>query len=430
MTIYRDWGFSDNPFQTTALPPNSVGRSLLVGRDKELGILERRLKNPPKLPTLEGLNGVGKSSLVNVAAFNCYESFLCNPDEPMLIPCRKIFQLRSDVNIEAFIEEVLREVAQTLIEEARKIEGTELAVSSTSQKLDKWLNSAQTKSYQVGLGPIGGGYSTETNTGEGFSRSGFRKLVSDWLRDLFSTQRSGGVICVIDNLELLQTSEAARRYLEALRDELLTIPGLRWVLCGALGIVIGVATSPRLEGFFHAPVEIGGVDDTNIERIYSSRIDAFAATDRPYLPLTAEDFRRLYSILSNNLRSLLGHADDFCQWVADRDAPTGEEEKRELFTEWLREVSLQALSSAQGQLRPRAWRVFDDAIRIGGSFSPSDYEKFDLRGIAQLRPHVRDLEAAGLVVSTQDEGDKRRKTIQITPKGWLVQHAKASAYLA
>jgi hypothetical protein len=92
MSIYEEWGFSSNPFQTTALPPDSLGRSLLVGRDQELTVLRRRLENPPRIPTLEGLNGVGKSSLVNVAAYTCYMDFLEDPAKPMLIPCRRLFQ--------------------------------------------------------------------------------------------------------------------------------------------------------------------------------------------------------------------------------------------------------------------------------------------------------------------------------------------------
>ncbi len=39
-----------------------------------------------------------------------------------------------------------------------------------------------------------------------------------------------------------------------------------------------------------------------------------------------------------------------------------------------------------------------------------------------LRPKIVELEKIGLLVSTQDDTDKRRKTIQITPKGWLVAH--------
>jgi len=131
MSIYMEWGFLDNPFQTTVLPPNQVGQSLLVGRDRELGALKRRLLNPPKMPTLEGLNGVGKSSLVNVASFECYEEFLQDPDRPMLLPCRKLFQLSPDVDIDVFISDVYREVVQTLIEQAEYIEGDHIHVDIT-----------------------------------------------------------------------------------------------------------------------------------------------------------------------------------------------------------------------------------------------------------------------------------------------------------
>jgi len=427
MSIYDDWGLSDNPFQTTALPPTQHGRNLLIGRDDELQRLERRIKNAPKMPTLEGLNGVGKSSLVNVAAFNCYQSFLADPNEPMLIPCRRVFQLNPEQDLQEFIDDALREVAQTLINEAGCIQNGSISTTSTSAKLDKWLNSPQITSYQAGAWVISAGSSSETNTGEGFTRSGFRKAIVDWLVELFPSNRDGGVICTIDNLELLQTSDAARKQLEALRDELLTLPGMRWVLCGALGIVLGVVTSPRLEGLLHTPVAVGGVDDRYVDEIHESRLRSFACAEEPYLPITANDFRRLYDILAKNLRSLLGHADDYCQWIADRTAPQTEPEKSWMFEEWLTEISSQALEASKAQLRPRAWKVFDDGVRLGGTFSPSDYEAFDYNSIPAFRPTVRDLESAGLLVSTQDEGDKKRKTIQVTPRGWLVNHARDRA---
>ena len=37
-----------------------------------------------------------------------------------------------------------------------------------------------------------------------------------------------------------------------------------------------------------------------------------------------------------------------------------------------------------------------------------------------MRPHIKDLESVGLLVMSQDESDKRRRTGTITPKGWLV----------
>jgi hypothetical protein len=64
----------------------------------------------------------------------------------------------------------------------------------------------------------------------------------------FPRRESGGFLCVIDRLELLQTSKAARALPEAIRDTALNLPGLHWVLCGAKGIVPTCASSPRLEG--------------------------------------------------------------------------------------------------------------------------------------------------------------------------------------
>jgi hypothetical protein len=427
MSIYDDWGLSDNPFQTTSLPPTQHGCNLLIGRDNELKLLESRIRNPPKLPTLEGMNGVGKSSLVNVAAFNCYQAFLADGNEPMLIPCRRVFQLNPDQDLQAFIDDALREVAQTLINEAESIQNREISTSSTSAKLDRWLNSPQIFSYQAGAWVISAGSSSETNTSEGYARSGFRKAIIDWLEVLFPSRRDGGVICTIDNLELLQTSDAARRQLEALRDELLILPGMRWVLCGALGIVLGVVSSPRLEGLLHTPVAVGGVDDRYVDEIHASRLSSFACSENPYLPITIADFRRLYEILAKNLRSLLGHADDYCQWIADRTAPQTESDKSSMFEEWLTDISSQAFDATKTQLRPRAWKVFDDAVDMGGTFSPSDYEAFQFNSIPAFRPTVRDLESAGLLVSTQDEGDKRRKTIQVTSRGWLVNYARRRA---
>ena len=39
-----------------------------------------------------------------------------------------------------------------------------------------------------------------------------------------------------------------------------------------------------------------------------------------------------------------------------------------------------------------------------------------------LRPQVKALEDVNLVVSAIDESDKRRKTISVTPRGWLVNY--------
>lgn len=418
-SIYEQWGFWGNPFQTTSLPADETGERLLVGREQELQSLERKIMSGPKMATLEGLNGVGKTSVVNVASYRLFRAHVESGKGPLFIACRKIFQLTSGQDAQDFIDAVLMEVAQTLIE--RRSEVQELTGKrAKTDALDRWLNSPHLHSYQAGVSVLQAGRTSETNTSAGFERSGFRKLVESMLSDIFPEE--GGVVCMIDNLELLQKSDLARVQLEQLRDHLLTMKGLHWVLCGSLGIVYGVVSSPRLEGYVYKPIEIKDVGAGNSAEILTSRISNYANNfESAYLPLRPADFSRLYEVLHGNLRSALSYADDYCEWCFDRvPVPASDSDRAEAFDEWLDEQAESAHSAMRQALGPRAIQIFATAVELGGVFSPSDYASFGSESIQALRPHIRDMEAAGVLVSTQDDGDKRRKTIQVTPKGWLV----------
>lgn len=424
--IYESWGFTGSPFQTTSLPATTLGQQLLVGREAELATLMRRIAAPPKLATLEGLNGVGKTSVVNVAAFRLFDQHVQTGSGALYVPCRKIFQLNPNQDLPTFIDGVLMEVAQTLIDRAALIRQTYPALRTTG--IDRWLNSPQLLSFQAGASGFQAGYQAETNTSSGFERSGFRKAVALTLEQVFPSPEAGGVICTIDNLELLQSSDAARQQLEQLRDELLSLPGLRWVLCGALGIVYGVVASPRLEGYLHKPIEVGEISTHHAADILRSRLAVYSTTGSiPYLPMRPEDFAKLYEVLRGNLRSVLSYADDFCQSISDGQAPMGDAQRQSMFNQWMSEQASAAFDAVRQELRPRAVEVFEKATSVGGVFSPSDFEDFNFNSVQAFRPSIRDLEAVGLLVSTQDDGDKRRKTIQVTPKGWMVDlHMKAN----
>lgn len=425
-SIYEQWGLSGSPFQTTALPPNSLGAVLLAGRDKELQSLAKQLVNVPKFPTIEGLNGIGKTSIVNVAAYMLFQQYLSEKKGPLFIPCRKIFQLTPGRSVEEFADEVFLEVAQTLIQQATEVR--KIQDSSSSKALDKWLNSPQLTSFQGGIQiasfGANGGIQSEINSAIGFERSGFKKAVTDLLTNIFPQREDGGVICVIDNLELLQSSEDARALVEQLRDSLFGVPGLRWVLCGALGIVYGVVASPRLEGYLHSPILVEEIKDEHAAEILSNRIKFFTKQgQQPTLPLLNSDFTQLYKLLQGILRSVLSSADDYCAWVDAKGLILNtDEERSKLFQDWLKAQCEGEFDAIQRQLRPTAFRVFKKALEVRGVFSPSDFESFGFNGIPQFRPSIRDLEAVGLLVSMRDEGDKRRKTIQVTAKGWKVNH--------
>ncbi|MBD2551620.1 hypothetical protein H6G65_18995 [Microcystis elabens FACHB-917] len=186
MNIYQQWGFVDSPFQVSPLPPSDLGARLLIGRAAELQTLKRRLFNPPKIATIEGLNGVGKTSLVNVAAYQVYTEALSGWEGPLMIPCNTIFQLNANKDAEEFIDEVLMAVAQTLIDRGKAIDGFS---AIKTEQLDSWLNAPQVASLQGSLSIMG--------NGAGIGRGGVRLIRHQASKEVaFAKQfRSGCQIC-------------------------------------------------------------------------------------------------------------------------------------------------------------------------------------------------------------------------------------------
>lgn len=425
-SVYSKWGFKRNPFTTVALQPDAEGERLLVGRDADVAALVRLLEAPPKCVTLEGANGVGKTSLINVAVHRAYSRFVQGEQGDLLIPCSRPFQLDSASSVDEFVDGVYFEVAQTLLQYTEQLKARQLDLPQ-NHAVSKWLNSPHLTSWQGGVQVLVAGASagrtSETNTSSGFARSGFRRTIDQWLKAAFPTFTGGGVVCIIDNLELVETSARARALLENLRDTILMVPGLRWVLCGSAGIVRSVASTPRLEGMLHRPIEVSGIDAKHAQAVLSSRISAFSSTSTPgYLPLVPEDFEELYECLRANLRNTLSKSDDYCMWADLQGvAPEVAAEKRARFAEWLEQECTEAGVAAGKGLGQRAWETFDVAVSLNdGSFSPSEFADFGFESSQALRPSVRDLENVGLLVSSQDDTDRRRKTVQVTAKGWLV----------
>jgi MoxR-like ATPase len=67
--VWEELGFSESPYATASLPPSEQGNRLLVGREDELERLLNVLRYTARHATIEGDNGVGKTSLVSIAAY-------------------------------------------------------------------------------------------------------------------------------------------------------------------------------------------------------------------------------------------------------------------------------------------------------------------------------------------------------------------------
>jgi hypothetical protein len=290
--------------------------------------------------------------------------------------------------------------------------------------IDSWLNSPLLNQWSVGVPIFSAGAGSQSNESEGYLRSGFMKTVTGWLEGIFPTTRNGAVVCVLDNLELLETSSDARKKIEALRDTLFTIRGLRWILCGAHGILQGVVASQRLVGHLQEPVHVPPLTLSQAHDLFNARARTFALPggESPYLPFGDDEFHRLFMIVHRNLRNTLAYSGEFCMAVAESGSePVSAEEKQARFASWLRIRASTIRQAVTGQVGPRALKLFKDVVKeFDGDFAPGDCTALGFKNVQALRPHVRSLEDVGLLEAQKDDTDQRRKSISVTGKGWLV----------
>ena len=422
--MYDAWGLNGNPFETTSLGANRQGSQLLIGRDQVVARFQQHLSAPPRAVTIEGAVGVGKTSLVNVAVYRALESYLQSEAGPLFVPALEPLQVLEGDGLEQFLDKVYVLLARTLIQRAAEIKGLGWALPSTSA-INEWLNEPLITRLSGSVGGLGVQRSAERNDGEQYERGAFRAEVQSWLRAVFPRRESGGVVCLVDNLELLRTSDRARRLVEGLRDPMFSIPGVRWVFCGANGITRSVAGSPRLDGYLHDPIDVNALGAGTAREIYDSRMAAFASGDAvPDLPLAREGFVELFTILGSNTRSALKYADTYCMSEVGSYGLT-ELEKSDRLNRWLLTQSKAVYEACREEVGDRAWRLFEVACSKLPQFAPGDFSEFDFNSSQAMVPHVRSLENSGLLASEVDEEDNRRRTISVTPKGWLARYARS-----
>jgi DNA-binding MarR family transcriptional regulator len=422
---WSDLGFRGSPYQTTPIPGTAEGERLLVGRDAELEHLGTLLESSARHITVEGANGIGKTSLVAVAGYRARRAFMEGTTRQLLIPLDTTFQLTSN-QVAEFEADLYRRIARAFIDFADALRDAGRPVPDTKD-VQIWLDAPLLRGGGAGgsfLG-MGGNFSRSAAANSaGFAEAGLPHSIREWLSQAFPSRESGAFICVIDNLELIDTSQIARQTLESLRDTVFALPGLRWVLCGARGIIRSAASSTRLQGVLTEPIELEPVSDDLAMEVLVRRIDALAVRKNAIAPVGAEAFAWVYRIVGSNLRNALKFSEDFALRPGGHLIKGSERERRVELQAWMEATAKKHLDDATS-IKPRSWTVFDRLVERGGLTSPSEYDSFGFASTESMRPHVRSLEEAQLVASTVDESDQRRKTISLTPKGWLVNYARS-----
>ena len=116
MTIWNDFGYRESPYATSPVPANEEGERLFVGREDEIRRLGLLLSSSATHPTIEGDNGVGKTSLVSVVGYKARRQFETKATGQLLIPLPEPFQMTPSEQIDSFLRRLYFAVAQAFID--------------------------------------------------------------------------------------------------------------------------------------------------------------------------------------------------------------------------------------------------------------------------------------------------------------------------
>lgn len=419
--IWPKYGFSGNPYSQKTLPADAQGAELLAGRDDILADAMERIASDSASPTFEGPVGAGKTSLLNVAAYKLLEASTQARQRELWLPAVGTIQIRLDGD--EFEAEVYRIVLQTLIAYRDKFGYVGLNPPNLGS-LEHWLTKPEYKSWQAGGGvpfanvSAGGGH--EPNTSEGFARGGLPTAIRQVLAEAYEGG-SGGVVCILDNLELAGKVGEATKMLDILRDRVLGTPGIRWVLCGSRGIVSRARTQ-RLSGEFMPPTHIPVLTEESAVEAVRRRIELYGSAGA-IAPLTPENFRMLYRVLNQNLRDTMTWAQNFSFWLRSQfpDNKFPDEESRTTYLEgWLADQAEKSFATMRAQ--PAAWTFFERICREGkGRAASSEFEtKYGFEDQQQGSGYVTVFANSNLMVREVDPEDGRATINTVTAEGWLV----------
>jgi hypothetical protein len=454
--IFGQWNLRSTPFAVEALKCDAKGNRLLRGRDEDIEDVVRKLHRVGKITCIDGQFGIGKTSLVNVAIYRCLQAFKKNETAQLLIPCKVAFQLKEDLDIEEFVRTILCHVVMTIKEHEATLKpicditGFNEFHKLIHQPIFKFESGDVSNSLSVGVPGIanfttGGKGSTgeSANNTQGFIQAGFESQVKALLERLF-TSVSGGVVCVIDNVELLETAERARKTLELLRDRLLTTQGLRWVFCGANGVIHSLASSPRLAAFLNTPVlDLTNVRTIDLKDLIFARLEEYSPKPKETLdslPFGMAQIEWMYEVLNFNLRDLLSHLEQYCEHVSRNKLQVERPLRDSVFRRWVQDFGQFNYRDISRRISKNSWLILDAAMSddFKGTFNAGQYADFNRNSrvpVAEetFRKWLRDLRKHDILTQSipDDNGDEKPEieleTYSVTSKGALIFYYRQKA---
>ncbi|MDN3712174.1 hypothetical protein QWZ10_10925 [Paracoccus cavernae] len=156
--MWKDFGFRRNLYDTHPVSGDAQGERLLVGRQDELKRIKSRITGFKTVVTIEGPNGVGKTSVVLVGGYQI-ENDTKDNGKGSLVLMPDPFQLNAEESAIDFKRKVYAEIASYFIKHEAKMR-SQLDLQFSLGPLEAWLENPLNLSGSVaaaGFGLGGGG---------------------------------------------------------------------------------------------------------------------------------------------------------------------------------------------------------------------------------------------------------------------------------
>lgn len=428
--VWGHYGFRSSPYSTSALRVADSDEPLLVGRDDELNLVLRDLISGTQMVALEGDYGVGKSSLAAVAtSIASGWRREKNSVAPLFLATGKPLELEENDSASSLERRTYFQVAGSILANEDRLLREGFVLKQLND-FRHWLTTPTGGGWSAGIGAsfpsvvggnISGGKSRTPNTSAGFTESGVITLIDSWLATIFASPESGGVILLLDNLEVLSRFPKGVQVFESLRDKLFKRQGLRWIISGAEGTVRAALTTPKMSGVFPEPIEISPLPHDLVKLVIERREVAFRTRGDAKLPVSPEGFEDAYVATGRNLRITLGLAERFSLRTEPGNMAWMTPEKRDArFWEWRVLEGEKVIKQVSGRVTETRWKILTTLVtQLDGFATSASAAEFGYKSWGSLQTHIQALAALGLLNYTADEDDARRRIVTATETGRL-----------
>ena len=412
-SLYSDWGFISNPLDGQALDPDRRGKELFVGRDLPRATLTRLINTPPKMTIVESPIGTGKTSFVNRVIFDYNQKYAGNR---YFVTCRRFPQLSTNKDADSFEAEAYRNIAESIARAYQEQPWIARLFGSLSidARLERLLLSPTSRRRRLGMAfaPVSVSETSEQRNDQPYLDRYIRRLVDDWTTKAASRPEFGGVICMLDNLDIVESPKAITDALSRYRDELFVRDGLRWVLCGSSGLHAIAGESRKLASSINPKIALDPLSDDEVIEVVKRRWNYYQDTNQDfrYFPIDPSQFAQLYRSSGRSLAATMSKADEYCKWLAQSgEKPVSTAEKEGKMDEWFG-GERRRVADLAGGLDERRLIILKTLYDRGGDCLISDLPSavYELDTIPLVKTVAESMRETGLVhIHRDSRGDVR-----------------------